>query len=201
MTIYLIILFFFMWGLLLSIKYFGHILDFVAEKSKGRGVQNGSWKTHLGVGRKSTSQIERAAIAHIGLGANDSDETIYWNAFTDNNGDDLHSSHNYQIVFTEQPQVKFDEKGFWSITVYGNDKFLIPNEDHKYVIHSDKKFELDSNNQFSIYLAKTKPEENEFWLPLAENEEKFTLAYRCYKAEDEMKNKALTIELPQIIKN
>jgi hypothetical protein len=94
----------FLGSIFLSIRFFGNLLDFVAEKSSGRGIQNGPWKTHLGVGRKSTSRIEKAAIARIGLGANDSEETIYWNAFTDQDNQDLHSSCNYRIVFTALPR-------------------------------------------------------------------------------------------------
>ena len=85
-------------GILLAIFLFPYLMDMIAEKSHSRGVTNGPWKTHLGVGRKTTSAIERSAIARIGLGANNSDETIYWNAFTDSDGDKLNSAYNYDII-------------------------------------------------------------------------------------------------------
>ncbi len=127
MTEYLLIPLFFATGLWIAIRSFGYLLDFVIERGSGRGVQNGPWKTHLGVGRKHTLRIEKAAIARIGLGANDSEETIYWNAFTDGQGNELCADMEYQIVFRSDPPVRYADKGFWSITVYGKDKFLVPN--------------------------------------------------------------------------
>lgn len=197
---FVIILISFGLGVFLGVKYFGQILDFVAEKSNGRGVINGSWKTHLGVGRKETKKIEKAAIARVGLGASDSDETIYWNAFSDNHGDELYSSNNYKIIFKSQPKVRFEEKGFWSLTVYGNDKFLVPNEDYKYLVRSDSKLEKDEDGSFTILLSRSKPENPNNWLPIPENDEKFSLALRCYRADDEMKTNSESNKLPVIVK-
>lgn len=200
MSGYLFISFFFLLALFLSVRYFGELLDYVVERTSGRGVKNGSWKTHLGVGRKSTPKIEKAAIARIGLGANDSDETIYWNAFSDQDGDALHSNYEYKIIFKSEPPVEYNRKGFWSITVYGEDKFLVPNDLKKYVIRSVEGFEVSDDKPFEISLSRKRPMDYKYWLPLPQNEEPFSLAFRCYKAKDEMKKQAFQIDMPLIVR-
>jgi hypothetical protein len=200
MTGYAAILVSFFTGVFLSIRYFGDLLDFFTGRVKGRGVRNGPWKTHLGVGRKRTSKIEKAAIARIGLGANDSDETIYWNAFVDDEGNNLWSGHDYQIVFIGKPPVRYDEKGFWSITVYGEDKFLVPNPYHRYMLRSDVKSEFDYDYRFSILLSGNKPENTALWIPLPQRHERFTIALRCYVPDREMITDAEGVKLPSILK-
>lgn len=200
MISYAIILFFFITGMIISIHYFEDLLDLIIEKSGGRGIKNGPWKTHLGVGRKYTSKIEKAAIARIGLGANDSEETIYWNAFVDDNGNDLRSENEYNIIFRSKPSVKYSEKGFWSITIYGNDKFLVPNPYNKYMLRYDENLKLGGGSQFVIFLSRNKPENLAGWIPLPENDEKFSIAFRCYVPDDEMKINAGNSKLPSIIK-
>ncbi len=83
----------FILGFILAFYKMPMVLDFVIEKSEKRGFFTGSWKTHPGVGRAETNFIEKAAIARIGLGANDSEETVYWNAFYDSNGKELNTKN------------------------------------------------------------------------------------------------------------
>jgi hypothetical protein len=200
MNALLIFLVFFALGLWISISSFGMVLDFLVEKGSRRGVRRGPWKTHLGVGRKHTPYIEKAAIARIGLGANDSDETIYWNAFTDDDGQELRAEHDYRIVFRSKPPVRYQDKGFWSITVYGSDKFLVPNPDKKYMIHSDTDFELGEDSQFAILLARNNTVHDTNWLPLPEAGGKFSIAFRCYVPEQVMKTNIMHVDMPSIIR-
>lgn len=197
---YTIIIVCFVIGAVIAIRYFGNLLDFVTEKVSSRGLRNGPWKTHLGVGRKHTSRIEKAAIARIGLGANDSDETIYWNAFVDDKNNDLRSENEYQIVFSSEPLVRYKDKGFWSITVYGNNKFLIPNPYNKYMVRSGVNTGLSEDSKFSIFLSRNKPADTANWIPLSETDENFTIAFRCYVPENDMMTNAKNIKLPSITK-
>ncbi|MCU0461853.1 MAG: DUF1214 domain-containing protein [Bacteroidales bacterium] len=200
MIAYGIILIFFIIGTGISIRYFGNLLDFLIENVSGNGIKNGPWKTHPGVGRKQTSRIEKAAIARIGLGANDSEETIYWNASVDNDGNDLRSENEYNIIFRSKPSVKYNEKGFWSITIYGNDKFLVPNPYNKYMLRHDENSKPGEDFQYSIFLSGNKPENPANWIPLPEDDERFSIAFRCYVPDDEMKTNAINNKLPSIIK-
>jgi hypothetical protein len=96
--------------------------------------------------------------------------------------------------------VKFHEKGFWSITVYGDDKFLVPNDEYKYVIHSTKALNIPQNGAMEILLSRKKPEKTDNWLPLPQQDENFSLAYRCYKATEGMKKHPLETDMPKIIR-
>ncbi|MEE4116717.1 MAG: DUF1214 domain-containing protein [Marinilabiliaceae bacterium] len=189
-------------GLLLAIFLFPYLMDLLAEKSKGRGVSNGPWKTHLGVGRKETPAIERSAIARIGLGANSSDETIYWNAFTDSDGDQLNSAYNYDIILTDDIKVDYENFGFWSITVYGKDKYLVNNPFNKYMFRSCNSLVIDSKRKLCINLRADYTKNEKFMIPLPREEENFSLALRCYRPLDSMKVKrgAEMMKLPVIIK-
>ena len=200
MIVYAIILLFFVIGMSVSIRYFVHLLDFLTAKFSSKGIKNGPWKTHLGAGRKQTSRIEKAAIARIGLGANDSDETIYWNAFVDDEENDLRSENEYRIIFSSEPLVRYNDKGFWSITVYGNDKFLIPNPFYKYMLRRGENSGFNEDFRFSILLSRNKPADPENWIPLQVKDEKFTIAFRCYIPDNEMKTNSRNIKLPSIVK-
>lgn len=196
----LLVLFIFITGLVLAYVLLPDILDFVIEKSQSKGFYNGSWKTHLGVGRKETSRIEKAAIARVGLGGNSSDETIYWNAFTDSNGDDLETNSEYEIVINSEIPVDYQNFGFWSITIYGEDKFLFENPEKKYLIR-----DIDVANQsypIKVTLSKKEGLSSVSSIPLSLKKQKFSIALRCYRPVDNMKQESscLQINLPQIIK-
>lgn len=187
-------------GFYLAYKYLPQLLDFVIEKSSKRGYYNKSWKTHFGVGRKDTNRIEKAAIARVGLGGNSSDETVYWNAFTDSNGQDLNTEFEYMIVLQNEIPINYDNYGFWSITAYGHDKFLMENTNRKY---------LARNSDFSkgvfpqtIYLSNKKTiRKDGLLIPLSDKKQKFSLALRCYRPLEEMKSESqcLNISMPEII--
>ena len=162
-------------GWFVMAKYFGLILDKIIESYGDRGFFVGPWKTHLGVGRSSIKKIEKAAIARVGLGANDSEETIYWNAFKDSDGNELNSINNYKIIFNKDISIDYLNKGFWSITVYGNDKFFVPNEEKKYSLKT-----VVPGNLSPIVLSRINLMKDEQWLPLPKTDEKFSLALRCY---------------------
>jgi len=189
-------------GLILAVKYFPFILDYVIEKSQKRGFYNGPWKTHLGVGRKKTAKIEKAAIARVGLGANSSDETIYWNAFTDSDGNDLDSRNEYQILFNNDLPIDYINKGFWSITIYGEDKFLVVNPQKKYMIRYSGDNEGALKFPLVLNLSRLGSMISENSIPLPPRFEKFSVALRCYRPLNIMKEQStsLSISMPLIKK-
>ncbi|MEN8250994.1 MAG: DUF1214 domain-containing protein [Bacteroidota bacterium] len=195
-TIYLIFVFiiFSVIGLMVILWKFENILDFIIEKSSSKGLKIGPWKTHLEVGRHNLRKIEKSAIARVGLGANDSEETIYWNAFEDSNGDELVSDNNYKIFIKNKPQVDYANYGFWSITVYGQNKFFVKNEGRRYSIKSS------DENSDSFVLSRAEPNDACTWLPLPKQSEKISLALRCYLPSDQMKSGKLSANDLPIIK-
>lgn len=187
-------------GLFLAIWYFPEMLDYIIEKSQKRGFYNGPWKTHLGVGRMHIPKIEKAAIARVGLGANSSEETIYWNAFTDSDGNELNSAYHYQVIFEQNLPIAYDNHGFWSITVYGEDKYLVENPQKKYMIRYAANIEETIQFPLIIELSRLSAKPNPMTIPLPTRVEKFSVALRCYRPLDSMKNQSScsTLSLPLI---
>ena len=187
---------FFLTGVLIPILWFGKLLDVIIEKSGNRGVRVGPWKTHLGVGDPKTSRIEKAAIAHVGLGGNNSEETLYWNAFYDSDGAELTSANNYLVKFDNRPELDDKNFGFWSITVYGENKFFVPNLEKIYSINS-----IGNNSTEPIIISRMKPKNSERWLPLPDTNEKISIVFRCYLPSENMRTgKIHASDLPLILK-
>lgn len=174
------------------------LLDFAIENSQNRGFFNGPWKTHLGVGLKSTSAIEKAAICRIGLGGNSSKETVYWNVFTDSDGNVLSTNYNYEVIITNPLPINYENHGFWSITAYGEDQYLMHTSFRKYMVrHND--FEKESY-PLKIMLGTHNVKNYPFFIPLSTEKQKFILALRCYRPSNEMLNytTCVHIHLPEI---
>ena len=184
------------------IMIFPKLLDAIVERSTGRGLIIGPWRTHLGIGKSTTSKIEKAAIARVGLGANSKEETIYWNAFTDSDGVALNSENEYHIVIAEDLAVDFSKKGFWSITVYGSDKYLVNNPRKKYLVRRDCAINPSEDEPYIILLSKSNIKDFENYIPLPSEPESFSLALRCYRPKKEMQNpdSIERLNFPKIVK-
>jgi len=156
------------------------------------GIQNGPWGTSLAIGSTSANPYLRAWIAKHGLLALDKSETIYLSAYDDDNGEPLAGDADY-IIQGRPPDARW-----WSITAYGEDDFLIANDQNRYSFSTtDIKFEPDGT--FKIYLSRTPKEGN--WLPAGEAKS-LSLSLRLYNPGPAYYDaKTLeTVELPHIIK-
>lgn len=100
-----------------------------------------------------------------GLGANVDEEAIYPRAFTDEQGNQLNGKYKYILHF-EKDQLPPVE-AFWSITMYGADFFLVPNEINRYAIAEyTMGLEYNEDGSLDIYIQKDRPINNESnWLP------------------------------------
>lgn len=140
-------------------------------------VQMGMW-TYFGtpIGNFGTAYDYRAMIALGGLGANPLDVAIYSKTAVDSKGDALSGKHSYQLHFDTLPPTL--EGGFWSVTAYGSDDFLIHNELNRYCINDRSKFQLNKDGSLDITLSATAPKDPSNWLPVSTDE--FHLFLRIY---------------------
>lgn len=172
-----------------TIGYFtvGPMVNLITNMS---GVENGPWSTSLAVGGTSANPYLRAWVAEHGLLALTKSETIYFSAEVDDNGEPLLGNCDYRI------EGKAPDTRWWSITAYGPDDFLIPNEQRRYSCScTDMKLEPDGS--FSIYLSRTPKEGN----CLATGEaETVIVMLRLYNPGQAYYENPGTVELPQIIK-
>lgn len=164
-------------------------LGFMTEKDS---IRNGEWYTGLTYGSEQAGMYTRAAVAIMALFALDRSEVIYYTADTDDAGQLMQSSCDYRIEGSSLDPYA----SWWSITVYGGDNFLIPNEQDCYS-YTNKNIEHDADGNFTIFLSSTPRTGN--WLPTG-NQNKIILMLRMYNPAPSVCENLDTIELPDITK-
>ena len=115
------------------------------------------------------------AVALGGLGANTVDVALYMRTDVDNEGKMLTADKTYTMHFETFPPIL--EGGFWSVTAYGSDDFLIDNPIDRYCINDRSNFIMNEDGSLDIILSEGQPDEITNWLPVAGN---FHLILRIY---------------------
>lgn len=118
----------------------------------------------------------RAAVALVGLGANTNEVAIYPRTDNDSDGGALNGSNSYTLHFSSLPPV--EEGGFWSITAYGDDDYLIDNPIDRYNVTDRSDFKLNADGTLDVTLSASDPEDGSFWFPTGSNG--FHLFMRLY---------------------
>jgi hypothetical protein len=85
----------------------------------------------------------RALYGHLGLKQSE-------NLFIINKSDKLSLNATCSFLFTFFGKLSIKSTGFWSLTVYGTDPYLVPNELGRYVI-GDRRTQLEYENGDSVY--------------------------------------------------
>ncbi len=153
-------------------------------------VTNGPWRTNLTMGSRQANMYTRAAIALSALFALNQSETIYYSAMGDDSRQRFSGDNVYRI------EGKAPEARWWSITAYGANNFLIPNEMNRYS-YSGNSVTFDRNGTFIIYVSKIRKPGN--WLPLGDRK-RFSLTLRLYNPGESIRKSPATVALPHIIK-
>ncbi|OMF54179.1 hypothetical protein BK139_19430 [Paenibacillus sp. FSL R5-0490] len=156
-------------------------------------IDNG-WFVLSDLGTYGDEFLKRAYIAFSGLGINVDEESTFFRTFTDDQGNQLNGKNKYILHFNEDqlPPVE----AFWSVTLYGPDFYLVPNEISRYSI-ADHTQGLEYNNDGSldIYIQKDRPINHESnWLPAPEGD--FNLVVRMYQPAAKVLNG--TYEVPGV---
>ena len=123
----------------------------------------------------------RAAISLVGLGANPTCVAVYPTAQCDSDGNALNGGHDYVIHFEAGMVPPVQENGFWSITAYDANNYLIENELNRYNVNDRSNLSFNADGSLDIYLQKDAPEgEREItnWLPVCDGA--FQLTMRIY---------------------
>lgn len=132
----------------------------------------------------------RAFAALVGLFGNPAEEAVYPSTYVDHNGLTLDGSANqYIITFPagEWPAIK--PLGFWSLTLYDSNGFLVKNSINRYSISSlGKEYTANPNGSLSIYIQSTAPSADKAanWLPAPQGS--FNLTLRIYLPQDAILN-------------
>jgi hypothetical protein len=140
------------------------------------------WRFRTDIGTYGDALDTRAAVARNGWGANVPAEAVYPSADADATGAPLDGTHGYRIHFAGDalPPVR----AFWSLTLYGPDRFFVENPLHRYAL-GDRSPGLayGADGALDLYVGGTPPpglESN--WLPAPAGP--FSLILRLYLPDD-----------------
>ena len=149
----------------------------LAADGAGYARQLGQWIYYgAPIGDFGTAYTYRAMVALVGLGANTVDVAIYPKTGVDASGATLTGEKTYVLHFDSLPPTM--SSGFWSVTAYGEDDFLIDNPIDRYCINDRSDFQLNEDDTLDIVLSKDAPQETSNWLPVSDGE--FHLFMRIY---------------------
>lgn len=156
---------------------------------KDATIVNGPWQGN-NLAEVGKNQLLTARIAVATLYALNPSEVIYLVAQEDSKGEELNAENDYVIK-----GIPLDAR-YWSITLYGEDFFLVPNEAAKfsYNLHNVR---YESDSSFIITISSLKKEHN--WLPSGKSG-KFYLTIRMYHPQEHVYKNIESVQLPTIEK-
>lgn len=164
----------------------------------------GSWRgtTDLPLNR---NDLVTTQVTLFALFALPSYEAVYLFAAADDHDQRLNGDGTYYL----QGNIHDIKAAYWSITAYGNDLYLIPNERSRYSFNSNN-LVTDSAGNYKITVSSEKCEGNwlpvhrekraaRSWMPFSKDNN-FQLVLRIYQGEHNFMEHLDTIHLPVISK-
>ncbi|HSO97154.1 MAG TPA: DUF1254 domain-containing protein [Acidimicrobiia bacterium] len=133
---------------------------------------------HLGV--YGHNYLTRAAVAEAALGANVPAESVYYTAAVDHTGTPLVGTRPVTLHFAAGQLPPVERHGFWSVTLYGPDHYLVANPIDRYAV-GDRTAGLQRNadGSLDLYLGAQPPAGHDAnWLPAPPGS--FNLVLRAY---------------------
>ena len=140
------------------------------------------WRYGKLVGTYGTDFVTRAAVAQSGLGANLPTQAVYFQTST-NGARLLTGTTTYVIHFAPDQLPPVTLAGFWSVTMYDPQHFLVPNSMDRYSI-GDRTPGLvyGSDGSLDLYVSAARPPgHGSNWLPAPAGP--FLLSFRLYAPE------------------
>ena len=144
----------------------------------GRSVGNG-WTVPVNASAWGTDYLNRTAVSKSSMYQNTAAETQYNLRELDSEGKLLDGNNQYSVTFAKGgvPPVK----GFWSLTLYNDQKFFFPNALNRFSLGTkNKTLKYAPDGSLTLYLgAKSPGQEHEAnWIPAPAGD--FSLILRLY---------------------
>ena len=122
------------------------------HSSNVAGIDFLCWTTSAGnIGYYGNNYMRRATIARFGLAANPPEDAVYISSTVDTNGETLSGARTYRMHFEKGQLPPAD--AFWSVTAYGQQGFLIPNELNRFGIRSKDPIEFNDDGSLDITIG------------------------------------------------
>jgi hypothetical protein len=150
----------------------------------------GPWSASLSAGSAGADMYTRARVARYGLLALDKKETLYYTARTDGAGAPLSGSCTYVLKGNDLAA------RWWSVTAYGPDSFLIPNDANIYSF-AKTTVKREADGSYVVRVSADRQEGN--WLPVKAGES-FDMTARFYNPDPAVYAAPQSAVLPTIEK-
>lgn len=138
--------------------------------------ENG-WSANLQAGNYGSNYALRTGTALTGFGANAPQDAVYLNAVHDDNGKPLSGANSYVIHFAAG--LTPPANGFWSITAYNQQGFLVANPIGRYSVGSESGLVANADGSMDVLLQTAQPAAQlSNWLPVPSGS--FNLTLRVY---------------------
>ena len=159
-----------------------------APSSSSR-ITVGPWQTSLVTGSVDADIHTRARIAIGGLFALNRAEAIYFGASQDDDRKPLRARCTYLV------EGRPVAARWWSVTVYADDHFLIPNAANRFSYNMGN-LKLGPGGTFKVMVSPT--EQSGHWLPTGDASGGFNLLFRLYNPAPEIAADPGAVRLPSI---
>jgi len=148
------------------------------EESKMGEMVNG-WQLARDLGRYGTKYTYRAAWTFFAVGGNVIEDALYPFGLVDADGKRYDGANKYVLRFAkdEIPPVE----AFWSLTMYDNDSYLVPNSIDRYALGDRSGCKLGDDGSLTLYIQGDSPgaDKESNWLP-SPKQGPFKIALRLY---------------------
>jgi len=143
------------------------------------------WMMSTGSGHYGTDYLQRALVAYIGVGGNLPVDAFYPIARLDGDGKVLNGESRYVMHFTMADSPPIHRQGFWSLTMYDKEYFLVTNPINRHSLGSGDKLQENPDGSTDLYIQNESPgvHEQTNWLPAPDGE--FILMLRLYWPKSE----------------
>ena len=168
----------------------------ILSPSEVGAAKKHGWQTNLKhVGRFENDFQNRAYVARNMLAVNQPEDAVYPQTEVDEQGQQLTGKHNYVLHFPKGQTPPAN--AFWSVTLYGKDRFFYPNPQRRFALgdRDSLKFNADGSLTFRIQHQSPGPEEESNWLPAPLDN--FNLMLRVYWPKPEVLNGSWSVPAVQ----
>lgn len=129
------------------------------------------------IGAWGTGYLRRACVDLIGLGANLAEDAVYPVSYVDADGEPYHGGHRYLLQFSADALPP--AKAFWSLTMYDEEGFQVPNSISRFAIGDRDALEFNPDGSLDLHISASEPEQGTAnWLPAPSGP--FNLCLRLY---------------------
>jgi hypothetical protein len=128
-----------------------------------------------------TDYFSRTAVGKSNILVNKPNEATYFYQDLDDAGGRLNSANRYKVTFLKDQTPPVD--GFWSLTLYDEHHFFVPNELRRYSLGTkNKTLKTSPDGSLTIYVQAEPPPEaqRDNWLPASKGGADFSLFLRAY---------------------